>query len=61
MLCNADSIAVDRYKLNEQGTWELYSYEQGDEIHLECIDFILPVSLLYEDVDLDTPPTPKSE
>lgn len=51
VLVNQNSISVDLYRLNERGFWELHSYEEGGEIHLDSVDFRIPVSLLYEDVD----------
>ncbi len=52
VLIEQDTVTIDRYKLNEHGIWELHSYEQGDEIHLDSVDFSFPISLLYEDVEI---------
>ena len=52
VLINAQSINVDCYRLNERGIWELYPYEEGEEIHLTTVDYRFPISLIYEDVQL---------
>lgn len=41
----------DRYRRNERGTWELYSYEETDEVQLDSINFSFLTPLLYEDVE----------
>ena len=58
VLIDADRMAVECYRLNERGVWELNPYipeEPGTEviemdIHLQSVDFHCPISLLYEDV-----------
>ncbi|WP_414618918.1 hypothetical protein [Calothrix sp. CCY 0018] len=41
---------VECFRLNDKGLWELYTYNQGDEIDLTSVDFKFPMELLYEDV-----------
>ncbi len=59
VLIDADRIAVECYRLNEQGTsWEFTAYTPEEtaingtelEIHLTSVDFPYPLSLLYENV-----------
>ncbi len=58
VLIDADRMAVECYRLNEKGRWELNPYipEETDteviemDIHLQSVDFHCPISLLYEDV-----------
>jgi len=54
VLIDAKQISVDCYKLNSSGIWELHPYTEGDEIHLTSVDFHSPISLLYEDVQLES-------
>ncbi len=58
VLIDVDRMAVECYRRNQQGTWELSPYipeETGTnglelEIHLQSVDFHCPISLVYEDV-----------
>ena len=58
VLIDADRIAVDCYRFNEKGKWELTSYAleetaaNGTDINVELtsVNFSCPISLLYEDV-----------
>lgn len=58
VLIDADRMAVECYRLNERGVWELNPYIPEDtgteviemDIHLQSVDFHCPISLLYEDV-----------
>lgn len=50
LLIDSQTISVECFRLNDRGIWELYPYNERDEIHLISIDFHLPISLLYEDV-----------
>jgi Uma2 family endonuclease len=58
VLIEADKMAIECYRINERGKWELtpYSPEENPdngtelEVHLTSVDFRCPISLLYEDV-----------
>ncbi|MBD2529180.1 Uma2 family endonuclease [Nostoc flagelliforme FACHB-838] len=50
VLINAEKIALDSFRLNDRGLWELHPYEAEDEVHLSSIDFHFPISLVYENV-----------
>ncbi len=58
VLIDTDRMAVECYRLNERGTWELNPYipEETDteviemDIHLQSVNLHCPISLLYEDV-----------
>jgi Uma2 family endonuclease len=52
LLISAEQISVECFRLSDRGIWELYPYSEGDEIHLTSIDFHFPISLLYEDVEM---------
>jgi Uma2 family endonuclease len=53
VVIDAEKVNLDCFRLNEKGLWELHSYEAGDEVYFQSIDFHLPMSLVYEDVLLD--------
>ncbi|WP_236738899.1 Uma2 family endonuclease [Chroogloeocystis siderophila] len=46
---------VECFRRNEKGRWELYPYEQEQEIHLASIDFYCPIAAIYEDVAISKP------
>jgi Uma2 family endonuclease len=58
ILIDTDRIAVDCYRLNEKGKWELTSYALEEtaandtdiNVELTSVNFSCPISLLYEDV-----------
>jgi Uma2 family endonuclease len=63
VIISADKINVECYRLKEKGQWELnpYSLEKTSskkdlEIHLSSINFSLPISLIYEDIELEIEP-----
>ena len=43
-------MIVECFRLNDRGVWELYTYTEGEEIHLTSVDFRCAIELLYEDV-----------
>jgi len=47
---------VECFRRNTEGLWVLYSYGEGDKIHLATVDFECAVLDVYEDVDLSPPP-----
>jgi Uma2 family endonuclease len=49
---------VECFRRNTEGLWVLYSYGEGDTIHLASLDFECAVVDVYEDVDLSPPPQP---
>lgn len=50
VLIDAEKISVECFRLNDRGIWELHPYEDGDEVHLNSVNFHFPISLVYEDV-----------
>jgi Uma2 family endonuclease len=66
VLIDAENVCVECYRINENGKWELTSYLTDDaidetvklinpevneiEVSLTSVNFIFPISLLYEDV-----------
>jgi Uma2 family endonuclease len=43
---------VECFRRNDQGYWELYSYDESDQIYLQSLDFRCTTADLYEDADL---------
>ena len=50
VLINSEKLSVECFRRNAEGRWELYPYNQGEEIYLASIDFRCPIEELYEDV-----------
>lgn len=58
VLIEADKMAIECYRINERGKWELTAYSLEEmpenetelEVHLTSVDFRCPISLFYEDV-----------
>lgn len=59
VLVSSEAIAVEIFRLNERGKWELTPYVEGEEIHLTSVDLKFPIEQLYEDVTL-APTTPEA-
>ncbi len=55
VLIEQKTMAVDIYRLSSQKTWEIYSYEQGDVIRFDSLEFSIALDTLYEDVDFSQP------
>ncbi|NEN88645.1 MAG: Uma2 family endonuclease [Okeania sp. SIO3H1] len=53
VLIDAREMAVECFRPNENGVWELYNYGEGDEVTLTSVDFSFPIEMLYEDVVLE--------
>ena len=43
---------VDCFRRNDQGRWELYSYQSNQELELTSINFSCSLTAVYEDVSL---------
>ncbi len=52
LLISAEEVAIDVFRLNERGKWELTPYIAGDEIELTSFNLTIPIAALYEDVVL---------
>ncbi|MBD2652493.1 Uma2 family endonuclease [Synechocystis sp. FACHB-383] len=50
LLVDSNKMAVDLFSRNSQGRWELISYEEGDLLSLETINWECSLASLYEDV-----------
>ncbi len=52
LLISAEQTYVECFRLGDRGILELYPYSEGEEIYLTSIDLGFPISLLYEDVEM---------
>jgi Uma2 family endonuclease len=60
VLVDAEKLSVECYRLNERGKWELTAYPLDDlstdgqdtDVQFTSIDFLCPISLIYEDIEL---------
>ncbi len=52
VLISQDTMSVECFRRNDEGRWELYPYEKGQEVHLASVDFRCAIAPIYEDVVL---------
>ncbi len=52
VLISAEQMMVESFRLNDNGLWELHTYDRGD-VDLTSVDFKFPIELLYEDAILE--------
>ncbi|WP_107669154.1 Uma2 family endonuclease [Cyanothece sp. BG0011] len=52
VLVSADQKLIECFRINDKGVWELYIFDEKEELKLDSIDFTCPVELIYEDVIL---------
>jgi Uma2 family endonuclease len=52
VLISQDTMNVECFRRNDEGRWELYPYEKGEEVHLASVDFHCAIATIYEDVAL---------
>ncbi|MBE9233996.1 Uma2 family endonuclease [Cuspidothrix issatschenkoi LEGE 03284] len=50
VLVDAEKIAIDLYRKNDRGNWEIFNYQVGDNIELQSIDLSFPIESVYEDI-----------
>lgn len=50
VLIRQDRISIECYRINSEGYWVLYPYNQEQEFELTSIDFRCPIASVYEDV-----------
>ena len=50
VLVDAEKIAIDLYRKNDRGNWEIFNYQSGDHIELRSIDLSFPIESVYEDI-----------
>jgi Uma2 family endonuclease len=50
VLVDAEKIAIDSYRKNDRGNWEIFNYQSGDNIDLQSIGLSFPIESVYEDI-----------
>jgi Uma2 family endonuclease len=50
LLVDADKVAIDLYRRNPSGNWEIVNYQGGDRIELQSIDLSCAIESIYEDI-----------
>jgi Uma2 family endonuclease len=50
LLVDAEKIAIDLYRQNESGNWEIINYQAGDTIELKSINLSCSIEDIYEDI-----------
>ncbi|BAZ85448.1 Uma2 family endonuclease [Dolichospermum compactum] len=50
VLVDAEKIAIDLYRKNDRGNWEIFNYQSGDNIELRSIDLSFTIESVYEDI-----------
>jgi Uma2 family endonuclease len=54
ILVSTNEIAIDIYRKNERGRWEIISYRAGDKIELESINLTLPIEQVFKGIVFDS-------
>ncbi|MBE9056043.1 Uma2 family endonuclease [Sphaerospermopsis sp. LEGE 08334] len=52
VLIDSQRVALDCFRVNDRGFWELHPFVEGDEVVFTSVDFSFPFSLVYENVVL---------
>lgn len=50
LLVDAEKIAIDLYRHNELGNWEIVNYQAGDTIKLQSVNLSCLIEDIYEDI-----------
>ena len=50
VLVDAEKIAIDLYRKNDRGNWEIFNYQSGDNIDLQSIGLSFSIESIYEDI-----------
>ena len=50
VLVHTDKIAIDLYRKDEAGNWNIINYEAGEAIKLRSINLTYSIEQIYEDI-----------
>ena len=50
VLVDAEKIAIDLYRKNDRGNWEIFNYQSGNNIDLQSIGLSFSIESVYEDI-----------
>ncbi|MBE9202696.1 Uma2 family endonuclease [Synechocystis salina LEGE 06099] len=51
VLVSSQNIAIDLYRKNEAGRWEIITYRMGDIVELQSINLSFPIEQVYRGID----------
>ncbi|MEA5464843.1 Uma2 family endonuclease [Leptothoe sp. PORK10 BA2] len=51
VLVSSQEIAIDLYRKNENGRWEIINYRAGDVIELQSVNLSFPIEQVYRGID----------
>lgn len=51
VLISSETVAVEVFRLNERGKWELTPYADGEIVQFASIEFECAIAAIYEDVE----------
>jgi Uma2 family endonuclease len=57
VLVSSEDIAIDIYRKNETGGWEIINYRAGDIIELQSINLSFPIEQAYRGINFSEDPT----
>jgi Uma2 family endonuclease len=64
LLVSAEKMAIDTYRKNDRGSWEIFNYRSGDTINLQSVGLSFEIAQVYEDIIWEITPSinlPQSE
>jgi Uma2 family endonuclease len=50
VLVDTNAVAIDLYRKDEAGNWQIINYQVGDPIDLNSVNLTLPIEQVYEDI-----------
>jgi Uma2 family endonuclease len=60
VLVGSETMTVEVFRRDQQGSWIFLPYGEGDEIELTSVGLTIPIAAIYEDVTLAQPETQES-
>ena len=51
VLISSQEIAIDLYRKNENGRWEIINYRAGDVVELQSVNLSFPIEQVYRGID----------
>jgi Uma2 family endonuclease len=50
VLVDADSMAIELFRRNDENTWQIIDYQIGDTVELKSINLTFPIEQVYEEI-----------
>jgi Uma2 family endonuclease len=51
VLVSSQEIAIDLYRKNNAGHWEIINYRLGDTVELQSVNLSFPIEQVYRGID----------